>query len=93
EGGERVSLKIPTLPKPHSEFFIIQDNKGNPIPNQPYLITTSDGQKIKGVTDDGGKTQTVYTMRPEQIMLDILEYADDTMPYHQMTGETYRGEK
>lgn len=30
-------------------------------------------------------------MRPEQIKLDILEYTDNTMPYHQMSGTPATG--
>ncbi len=93
EGGERVGFKVPRLPEPHSEFFIIQDDDGNPVPNQPYLITMSDGQKIQGITDAEGKTQTIYTMKPEQITLDILEYISNTTPYHQITKEAYYGKK
>ena len=55
---------------PYSHSFVLQDKNGNLHRNMPYVITQ--GNKIfKGISDDEGKTKTIYLNESEQIDIKI----------------------
>ena len=59
--------------KKYSAQFIVNDRDGKPIPNYPYRMQTEDGQIWRGVTDEDGKTQRIWSASPQQVNL----YYDD----------------
>ncbi|MGV8865184.1 MAG: PAAR domain-containing protein [Pseudomonas sp.] len=61
---------IPPLPMPgiFNDFFILQDDEGNPITNYGYRIETADGEIHEGVTDATGHTKCVTTGRSSQML-------------------------
>jgi len=61
---------VPPLPMPgtFNDFFILQDDEGNPITNYGYRIETADGEIHEGVTDATGHTKCVTTGRSSQML-------------------------
>lgn len=47
--------------------FILTDEQGVPQPLTPYRITTEQGDELRGVTDEEGKTAPIYTLMPSSI--------------------------
>lgn len=48
------------------EFFVIQDDSGNPIANYGYRIVTASGEVHEGITDSEGKTTVINTGKQRQ---------------------------
>lgn len=62
------------LPGFFDEFFVIQDDSGNPITNYGYRIVTATGEVHEGVTDGEGRTAVINTGRQSQgLTLSLLQ--------------------
>jgi type VI secretion system secreted protein VgrG len=59
---------FPNFSKPHSEFFILRDEKTNkPLINHPYRVQLESGEMVEGFTDEKGKTAEIFTAAAEKI--------------------------
>ncbi|PJG84210.1 hypothetical protein CVP05_12515 [Conservatibacter flavescens] len=56
--------------KPYSHFFVLKDSEGNIHKKVPYKMTIGD-KVIKGITDNDGKTQTIYSDNEKDIKVEI----------------------
>jgi uncharacterized Zn-binding protein involved in type VI secretion len=58
-------------------FFRVQhDDTGKNMPGVPYKITLDDGREFKGVTDENGNTQKVYSDSPQIAKIEAPYYDD-----------------
>ncbi|MWV14845.1 hypothetical protein F3I16_02200 [Pseudomonas sp. L-22-4S-12] len=62
------------LPGFFDEFFVIQDDSGNPIANYGYRIVTTAGEVHEGITDGEGRTTVINTGKQSQgLTLSLLQ--------------------
>lgn len=62
------------LPGFFDDFFVIQDDSGNPIANYGYRIVTASGEVHEGITDSAGKTTVINTgKQSEELTLSLLQ--------------------
>lgn len=61
----------PELPKGFGGGFLLTDESGVPQAAVPYRITTAEGEVLRGVTSDEGKTVAVYTAVPSGINVEF----------------------
>ena len=53
----------------YDEKFRVLDDEGNPIVNIPYFITTEEGKKYKGFTDNEGCCPRIYTSTKQNLTI------------------------
>ncbi|SFW49443.1 Zn-binding Pro-Ala-Ala-Arg (PAAR) domain-containing protein, incolved in TypeVI secretion [Pseudomonas sp. NFACC19-2] len=66
----------PLLPMPgyFDEFFVLQDEEGNPVSNYRYRIETDSGELYEGITDNAGRTKIISTgKQPGALSLSLLQ--------------------
>lgn len=63
----------------YEEFFVLTDEKGQPVAGIKYRLTTEDGKVVEGVTGNDGKTLLVTTAQPEAVDIQIV--LDHLAPY------------
>ncbi|WP_162258298.1 hypothetical protein, partial [Frateuria sp. Soil773] len=81
-GGESGTPALPELPISRSEMFdeqfhLVSSEGGEPLPNQPYRITASDGQVWEGISDADGLTERVYTRQSVDLSVEVLPHDHD----------------
>ncbi|NVB39679.1 PAAR domain-containing protein [Pseudenhygromyxa sp. WMMC2535] len=62
----------------YDEGFIIVDADGDPVPDRQYTLTLADGRKIRGRTDEKGRTMVVFSLQPEDVKIEVLD-AEETL--------------
>lgn len=84
EGGQKVSLELPSLPVPGQPYvlqFLAKNKDNQPMTNTPYFIFDEDGNMKKGTTNDNGlmslKTTEESKNIATRIMLNEIEEAQD----------------
>lgn len=61
-------------------FFHVRNEKtGANLPNVPYKITLADGRELKGITDQAGHTDKVYSDHAQSATIEV-PYYDDCRP-------------
>lgn len=72
-GPQDGSAGLPTMPKPtgiFNEAFVVRNEKtGEIMAHVPYRMESASGVVIEGVTDAMGRTQRLFTSKPEAIQL------------------------
>ncbi|ENS0016477.1 type VI secretion system tip protein VgrG [Salmonella enterica] len=64
---------MPDRPKGFSEYFIARnEDSGEVMPHTRYRITTAEGSIFEGITDQDGKTVSVYTGVPNALKIELL---------------------
>ena len=67
------STGLPALPKPNeifNEAFVVRNEKtGDIMAHVPYRIESASGVILEGITDSMGRTQRLFTSKPEDIQL------------------------
>jgi len=67
------STGLPALPKPNeifNEAFVVRNEKtGEIMAHVPYRIESASGVILEGITDSMGRTQRLFTSKPEDIQL------------------------
>lgn len=72
-GPENYNSPKPELPKGFNEYFIARnEDSGDIMPHTRYRITTAEGDTFEGITDQEGKTATVYTAVPNALKIELL---------------------
>ncbi|HFN7553544.1 TPA: DUF2345 domain-containing protein [Escherichia coli] len=72
-GPENYNSPKPELPKGFNEYFIARnEDSGDIMPHTRYRITTVEGDTFEGITDQEGKTATVYTAVPNALKIELL---------------------
>ncbi|MCR6480953.1 type VI secretion system tip protein VgrG, partial [Variovorax sp. ZS18.2.2] len=79
-GPKEMPLTVPDfIGGPCREFFILHDDKGQPIPDHPYEIHLRDALFARGRTDTQGRTQPVNTEVATPVTAAALPKDDDLM--------------
>ncbi|EAQ6073394.1 type VI secretion system tip protein VgrG [Salmonella enterica] len=64
---------MPDRPKGFSEYFIARnEDSGEVMPHTRYRITTAEGSIFEGITDQDGKTVSVYTGVPNALKIELF---------------------
>jgi hypothetical protein len=51
------------------EHFVLLDVRGEPLTNFPYVIRTTDGVEMKGLSDERGRTALFISDKIESVTL------------------------
>ncbi|CAN7759324.1 type VI secretion system tip protein VgrG [Caballeronia sp. LjRoot34] len=73
-GPASMSMPIPLLPTSgisqyHEQFRLVDEDQSTPLANHYYVIEGESGQKWTGHTDAQGRTERVYTDKPEKLSI------------------------
>jgi type VI secretion system secreted protein VgrG len=72
--GESKKAELVKLPdtqvKMFDEQFLIQNSDGEPIPELPYKITTAEGDIYRGITDENGYSERIFTAAVSQLKIE-----------------------
>ena len=69
---------------PHGKKYSMRftmGSSGKPIPNYPYRLVSEDGQVLRGLTDENGQTENIWTATPQKITMfydDARQPTDDS---------------
>jgi uncharacterized protein involved in type VI secretion and phage assembly/uncharacterized protein (DUF2345 family) len=71
------SAPLPVLAKPlgvyNEAFVLLDEHTGAPMAHVLYVIESASGVKIEGRTDEQGRTQRLFTAKPEQLSLHLID--------------------
>ncbi|OSI22003.1 DUF2345 domain-containing protein, partial [Neisseria dumasiana] len=70
-GSSSAQIKFPTFKPNYSAFYILENQNGKPIANEPYTLKLSDGIEYSGRTNNKGETNIVFTSEPQTVELTI----------------------
>ncbi|WP_244158353.1 DUF2345 domain-containing protein, partial [Salinicola socius] len=74
----RTQPELPDAQGPFEEFFTLKDKQsGKPLAHARYRVSTAEGRIMTGRSDSEGKTQKIFTSKPEEIQVTILDRFDD----------------
>lgn len=65
-GSVSMSSVMPQFPSGYSGKFTASSDAGVPVAAAAYMLTSSNGQKLFGRTDENGETVPVYSSNPNE---------------------------
>ncbi|MHC0026601.1 type VI secretion system Vgr family protein [Enterobacter vonholyi] len=65
-GSVSMSSVMPQFPSGYSGKFTASSDAGTPVAAAAYMLTSSNGQKLFGRTDENGETVPVYSSNPNE---------------------------
>lgn len=76
-GPQDGSVSSRALPKAkgiyNEAFVVINEKTGEPMPHVPYRVESASGLVVEGVTDAHGRVQRVFTAKPEELKLFLID--------------------
>jgi type VI secretion system secreted protein VgrG len=75
-GPTRQSYALPDFPDGQlyrGGFVLVDEATQAPLVNTPYAIERANGERIAGMTDERGRTSTIYTPEAEDLTLTTRE--------------------
>lgn len=70
-GPTSLDIASVEMPRGFGGGFILTDEAGVPQPSTPYRLTTVEGDILKGITDENGKTAPVNTSIPSVVKVEF----------------------
>jgi len=77
-GESSVPEQLISTPQKYHEFFTLLDDDNNPVVNQKYKISATDGSIVEGYTNEHGQTEHLWTHEKLPVNLEVID--DENQP-------------